>query len=352
MQLTPSLAAPRPVGQLVRWTASATDTVAGTLDYRFSIRPPGGVFRIVRDYGASKVLDWTPSTNEGIYEIQVTARNKTTEGTAVRTQMYTVSSRVTGGSPVVSSTAHPLVALYSAPPCPSGSRMRVRFQRAGDPYGQRTPLKACTPGFSMNFYIAGMLANTQYSIRHDLFTGPTVTTGPTLSFTTGSLPPDFPAATVRNPPDPPSSLEQPVVLNSFFRTPGTVYPTATDLEGRVIWYYPEKGPGVRRPVPGGTVLLHKEDLTLIEVDLVGNIVRETNVDRVSEQLVAMGKRPITSFHHETFRMPNGNTVILCNNEQIMNNVQGPGASRHSWRRYRCSRSESASSVVLGCVRSS
>jgi hypothetical protein len=38
----------------------------------------------------------------------------------------------------------------------------------------------------------------------------------------------------------------------------------------------------------------------------------------------MGKQPITGFHHESLRLPNGNTVILCYNERIMNDVQGPG----------------------------
>ena len=267
------------------------------------------------DFSPSKTFDWTPSEHEGGYEVRVTVRNKSTKATVVLTEMYMISSRVTGGVPVLSSTLHPLVALYSAPACPAGSEMRVRFQHAGETYGQKTPLKPCTPGFSMNFYLAGMLPNTQYSVKHDLFTGPMVRTSPTLSFTTGSVPAGFPNPTVRNPADPPTSLEHPILLSA------NGY--ATDLRGRIVWYYPVTGIGVRRPIPGGTFLTNRGSF-LEEVDVVGGLIRQTNVARVSEQLVAMGKQPVTGFHHESFRLPNGNTAVLGFVERIMNDVQGPG----------------------------
>jgi arylsulfate sulfotransferase len=338
IQLTPSPAQPQPVGTKITWTASATDTAAGTLDYRFSIRKPGGAFTIVRDFGSSplaKVHDWTPGEYEGVYDVRVTVRNRTTNVSADRTVMYTVTSRVTGSGPVVSPTSHPLVALYSAPPCPAGSRMRVRFQRSGDPYAQMTPFKPCTPATSMNFYVAGMVASTQYSMKHDIFTGPSVQTGPTLLFTTGTLPFTFPQTTVLNPADPPSSLQQPILLHSFFsQDANPKFFTATNLSGQVVWYMPQPGQtggggGLRyRPVQGGTFLQERAvtgmGSNLQEIDLLGGIVRETNIVRVNDQLVAMGQQPITSFHHDAFRLPNGYTAALVSNERLLVDVQGPG----------------------------
>jgi hypothetical protein len=196
----------------------------------------------------------------------------------------------------------------------------VRFQRVGDALGQSTPFKNCRAGLTMNFYIAGMLANTQYSMRHDIVTGPRVTTSSPLPFTTRTPTGISFPTTVVDPADAPSSLQHPVVLFASGH--------ATNVSGQIIWYLP--GAGVVRPVPGGTFLTtFNADSTdtyqrlIREYDLAGNIVRETNVGRVSEQLIAMGKRPIQAFHHEVFRMPNGRTVVLCGNERFLPGVQNP-----------------------------
>ncbi len=51
---------------------------------------------------------------------------------------------------------------------------------------------------------------------------------------------------------------------------------------------------------------------------------ETNAARVSEQLVALGRRPINAFHHEARPLPGGGILVLADNEEILTNVQGPG----------------------------
>ena len=63
---------------------------------------------------------------------------------------------------------------------------------------------------------------------------------------------------------------------------------------------------------------------LREIDLEGNAIRETNVDRVSEQLIDMGHQAITSFHHDIIKLPNGNLIALASNERLLTDVQGPG----------------------------
>ena len=86
----------------------------------------------------------------------------------------------------MSATAHPLVALYSAPLCPAGSTMRVRFKLVADIAWQSTNLKSCGTA-TMNFYIGGMRATSTYQLRHDVIAGARITTGPTLTFTTGAV---------------------------------------------------------------------------------------------------------------------------------------------------------------------
>ena len=179
----PCLAAPRPVGTLVRWTASATNTAASTLDYRFSIRPPGGVFRTARDYGRHRR-----------------------------------SGQLARSLPEVAATAF-----------------------------LSSPLKIRLIG--------------------------------------------------------PSSIEQPVLVHLHSderpRSPGCHRSGLGELYS------------IRRHKGAEYVVLHPS-------------WARRNITRVSEQLVAMGKQQITSFHHDSFRLPNGNTAILCSTERIFKNVQGQG----------------------------
>ena len=71
-------------------------------------------------------------------------------------------------------------------------------------------------------------------------------------------------------------------------------------------------------MPGGTVLLlggrqvvPGSGVTLREVDLAGDTVRETNVDAVNAQLAAMGQQTIAAFSHDVQRLPNGDTAVLA-----------------------------------------
>jgi hypothetical protein len=327
-QLSPSLSSPRPVGTTVTWTAAATDTNPGAFEYQFSVRLSGGVYTVVRDFATSNSFKWTPSEREGSFDIQVDARNMSTGEAAQLSVSYSVTSRVTGDSAVISTTGNPLVALYSAPPCDAGS-MRVRFWRTGDFTSQTTPWKSCLSGVSRNFYVAGMLPATAYSMRHEVSSDPAapVTAGPTLSFTTGALPAGFapPASSVVTPSAGDSG--QDVLLHSLLNRASRPFITATDLSGALLWYY-DNDISVQyatRPVGGGTLLLVRDAQRGVrEIDLAGNTVWDTNLKAVSDQLVLRGAHPITSFHHEARRLPDGKTVVLAGTERVLSDVQGPG----------------------------
>jgi arylsulfate sulfotransferase len=106
---------------------------------------------------------------------------------------------------------------------------------------------------------------------------------------------------------------------------------ATDLDGNAIWYYPDSTLFLTSAQAGGYFFAIHEDLgddqsrQIMRVfDLTGTTVQETNAARVSEQLVALGKRPINAFHHEARRARNGNILVLASVEQILTDVQGPG----------------------------
>src|SRR5207302_5330894 len=102
-------------------------------------------------------------------------------------------------------------------------------------------------------------------------------------------------------------------------------PLATDLTGRVVWYYDVSQSGFTRTgigqslVPGGTVLAQRVDRyaplpcardVLREIDLAGNAVRETNIAAVNPQLAALGYNPLLGFTQDVQRLPNGGTAAI------------------------------------------
>ncbi len=327
VSLDPSDQAPVQVGTVVRWDTTVLEADEGTLWYRYRVRSAGSDFRIVRDYGPDSALEWTANEHEGDYEIEVSVRNQETGETVTTYLPYQFASRVSADQPVISPTRNPLVFLYSAPPCPAGSRMRVQFQSAGGA-AQNTPTKACTPDRSMNFYLAGMRANTSYSARHTVESGALSWDGPTLSVTTPDGPiPDtavIDAAVEKRPPGPAASG---VLLQASL----SKAPLATDLDGNVVWFYPGDANPMTRPGPGGHFFLiiqqageGTERQLLREIDLAGVVIVETNAARINEQLLALGMNTITAFHHEARRLQDGTALVLANTERILTDVQGPG----------------------------
>ena len=123
--------------------------------------------------------------------------------------------------------------------------------------------------------------------------------------------------------------------------PGVADPFATDLSGRVVWYYDPQQAGLSNVmpnsiVPGGTMLLLGSDgLTqsssmpgsldvLREIDLAGDTIRETNVDAINAQLQTLGQEHIYELHHEALRLPAGNTAVLGQTMQTINGTDVVG----------------------------
>jgi len=320
--LTPSMPSPAPLATMITWNAAVSNPATDVIWYRFRVREAGGDYTMIRDYSPLASLDWTASDHEGVYEMEVSAKDRQTGDLASTSSVFQMLSRVTSGGPEISPTAHPLVFLYSAL-CPGGSQMKVQFQ-APDGVIQETPYKACQAGRSMNFYLAGLRAGTAYVARHIINSNGQLTTGPDLIFGMTQAAPGLFTETVVQPPA--AAVSSPILLGSSLG--GAV---AHDLEGHVVWYSNNGIYLVTRPEDGGyfwgTIESEQFDVSqqvIRKFDLVGMTVLETNAARVNEQLAAMGQRPITGFHHEARTLPDGKIAALAGVEQILTDVQGPG----------------------------
>ena len=326
--LTPSGPSVPLVGSPVTWTATASGD-GTTPVYQFNVEPPGGTFQVVQDYSGSNSFTWNPM-QQGTFNIEVIVKDSYSATTGDSTSAsYTAQSRVVGNTAVISAMSNPLVALYSAPPSP-GSSMYVQFAQLGpNPSWQNTSPEAIVPGESTNFIVAGMLPNTTYLMRDVLSDG---TASTPLAFTTGSLPSylTFPNFTVPGPPAPGTDLSQNMIFHMGVSAAKSIFvdTVATDLNGNVEWYYDQVANSFPsfavNTVSGGTVLLLGGQVrggadadTLREVDMAGDLVRETSINAVNAELAAMGVNTITDFTHDAVRLPNGDTAVLALDDKVI-----------------------------------
>jgi len=329
-QFSPSVPSPQPVGTLITWTATASDPDPGTLTYAFNVGLLGKTLALVRDFGYGNSFPSYPPLIEGNYQVKVTVRNNSTGKTATATQNFTATPIANGTQPVViSATANPLVGLFSATACTASDTMFVAFQSAGGSV-QQTPSKPCN-GNTMNFYVAGMQATTQYSMTGIIMNGgQKVGQTPTQTFTTGAIPSSvqIPTITVVN-PAPAAAASEPILVHAYLF--GNDVTTGTDLNGNIIWYYQPYDAEIglmTRPLPGGYFWFIGATSTdpylqpLREIDVAGNTVIETNVGRLNEQLVAAGQMPLTDCDHELRSLPNGNILLIGSLDKVLgSNIQ-------------------------------
>jgi hypothetical protein len=318
-----------PVGVPVVWTAAAAGHGASPV-YQFRVRPAGGEARVVQDFSPSHRLTWNPLL-EGRYAVEVTVKNSV-DAPAGETARVTqlARSRVAGpgSAAVISRTANPLVALYSAGAAPGGSvYVQFRPQGSAGPWTATAP-REVVPGRSTNILVAGLRPNTTYLMRHVRNDG---TASAPRAFRTGGLPAGltFPTFRVERGPDAGTDPARGLVYHVGINAPaGHVNTVATDLAGDVAWYYDPAANGFLSYsptlVPGGTALLIGDDQdgvgganTLREVDLAGNTLRETNVGAINAQLAARGLAPVLNFHHDALRLPDGRTAVLSSSERTI-----------------------------------
>ncbi len=324
---TASVNPPQQVGTTVTFTTVASDTSAGNLRYRFRLRLNGGPYATIIDYGPSKTFAWTPAVTEGNFDVEVSVLNRATSSTATMAMPYAITPRAMGGTPVVTPTNHPMVALYSAPPCAAG-QMRVRFKAASESYWHSTSNKPCNGNTSMNFYIGGMYASTMYTLRSDVINGVQIKTSADLTFTTraASPSPGLPATSASIPLPAQTSLTEGITLLAPL-SPNLTY--AVDSTGKLVWYLPGDYFHLTRPAPGGTFLVVYEPTVDLansgfrEYDIAGNVLKQTNIEQINSQLAQMGVGyTINTVHHDVRRLENGNYLMLAMTE-LLSGAQPP-----------------------------
>jgi hypothetical protein len=305
--------APQLIGTSIAWTVTATDSNPGPLAFQFNVATPNGQLILAKDFNlgtlssgtwTSPTFTWVPTGIEGTYKVQVVVKDFTSGESASKTGSYQVNPLVTGSAPVVTTTGNPLVALFSAPSCASGSSMRIAFHQQGNTTLSNTNWVKCHPPNTMTFEVAGMYASTTYYMYSQTRTSTgKITKGSTLSFTTGPLPTNltFPTFTVKVPPGSQADTTDSMILMNPDRLGGQPERpnVATDLSGNIMWYYNGSVPQcMTRPIPGGGIQAIETgaawnpasgDKQLFQqIDLAGNIVRETNTGAIQQQLLALG----------------------------------------------------------------
>jgi arylsulfate sulfotransferase len=335
LHLRSTLPSPQPLGVVIGLTPRLENVSKGMLVFRYSVSVNGGPFHIVRDFSQDASFIWAPELYEHAATIRVTARNNESKETAEDEMRFQIASRIKGKAPVVTPSSHPLVALFSAPPCPAGTSFRVAFHAEGEEATSRTSAEPCRGTISSNVWVAGMRSDTVYQLRPEWMTGTRVALGDWAPFHTGLLDGDTAPVTITVPRVGGSPTSQPVLIHDAIALGGGKRPFATDLQGRVIWYLPATDDLVR-VLPGGHFLLlaegqnsvnnTKKEQLVREVDLVGNTIRETNAGRVAEQLVPYGihsdckiggQECVSGMHHEAIRLPNGHTMVIAGMERMM-----------------------------------
>ncbi len=322
MDLTVATSYPSPgaVGNPVTWIATVSETAPGTIWYRFRVRAPYGDYKMVRDFSPNPTLDFAALDHEGIYEAEITARHLDTGEIVTGVGAFEFLSRVTY-EPLVNATAHPLIFLFSTPPCQEGASMVVEF-RTGNAAATVTSAKPCDGALTMNFLLAGLRESTEYKAHYIVFNSSGQLRGNDLIFTTDAVPDAQPAPRVV------SSSATPSVSPFLLTSDGV----ATDLEGHQVWFSFTPLSNITRTEAGGYLWGYVEDPAvdvsyqlLRKMNLLGLTELETNAARVNEQLAALGKRPITSFHHEVRPMSGGRFLALAAVEEERSDVQGSGS---------------------------
>jgi arylsulfate sulfotransferase len=384
LSMAPSPAAPQVIGKVITWSATASDTHAGPLTFRYYVTAPGGNPLMVKDFlpgilrsgtWTAQPFTWMPTACtsimsagtdaftcepiEGTYSVEIVAKDAVTSETATKTVKFQVTPLATGSSPALKATSNSLVALFGVPPCSTGSSVRASFQ----PQSLATPATTtnwlpCHSTATANFEIAGVYPKTAYKIFAQTVTGSNIVNGPTLTYTTGALPSSisFPTFSVQSNTKPDTA--QPVILHNLVQLgSGKIYPdVATDLSGRIIWYYSANDLAntdlLTRPLQNGTFLSIEDNIAwnpatpsgqfLRQVDLAGNVIRETNTGALQQELIAIGAldgrscasiaKPapigsgcLGSFHHDAIQtlpptvnstLPGPFTAVIASVEKI------------------------------------
>ena len=212
----------------------------------------------------------------------------------------------------VTATANPQVAMYTLTP-PTGLNVFIQFG-TDTSYKLKTWTQPGPATGSLSFFVAGMLASTDYHMRAVVQAADGSTAASDLDhlFTTSAPTTVSPAMTVTTSPGmtPQPGIE---MLNLISGVVGMAQLAAVDLSGNVIWAY-TMGAGTLEGVhllPNGDFILGDFPSSIREIDLAGNIVRQETITQLNASLTAAGiAMTARAFHHDVIQVPNGRWIAL------------------------------------------
>ena len=180
--------------------------------------------------------------------------------------------------------------------------------------------------------VIGMRGERSHSITATLTNarGNSTTSDP-MTFETPAIPDTFPVpkVTTRNP----DAMEPGVTLfnvNGRWDAEGNSTPAnfapaiIVNDQGQIIWYYQPDGHKIHdvRRMPNGNFMYEIWPGTggLVEIDVLGNILRRWHFTGTATNIVE-GSIPIEtgSFHHDFTTLPNGNILLLSNENRVIDN---------------------------------
>jgi len=205
VQIFTDRTSPQPVGTVIGVSAVGKDEgepekYMPLLRYRFSVAEQGDTFRIVSDFNQNSEFAWRPELYEHDARLKVTVLNTKTKLTTDQEITFRIDPRASGKNSVAIHTSHPLVALFSSPACPDGSQFRVAFQRQGETLTRRTGPTPCHASHTSNLYVAGMRADSEYTLHPEIMTGDKIKEGAAVPFHTGLVNETFGRFSVAVPP--------------------------------------------------------------------------------------------------------------------------------------------------------
>ena len=215
----------------------------------------------------------------------------------------------------VTATINPQVALYTLN-LPPGTSAYIEFS-TDTSYNLKTWTQPAPATGPLTFFVAGMLASTQYHMRAVLpgANGAAVN-DLDHTFSTQAVPAvQVPALTTTTTPGmtPQPGVE---ILDLLNAPNGTAPLAAFDLSGNMVWSIPPiTGAQVEGPhlLPDGNFLFVAAPGSVEEIDLTGTVIRKETLAQLQTWLNNQGiNYTANQFHHDVIALPNGHWIALFN----------------------------------------
>jgi len=286
---------------------TATDS-AGDADVDWSVTSIPGVAGIASTYIDANGTFTAPTVTQPTSITVVATSHRDPTKTASATINVFPNGQVTA-------TNNPQVAQYTLN-LPSGTNAYIQFG-TDTSYKLNTWTQPAPASGPLSFYVAGMLASTQYHMRAVL-PGPngSMITDVDHTFTTQAVPaaqiPPVTTTTTQG-MTPQSGVE---VLDLLIGPSGSSPLAAFDLSGNLLWSYPALSSGSVQGVhllPNGHFLFGDSPSALMEVDLAGNTIQQETLAQLQTAFNNQGLNyTLNAFHHDVIGLPNGHWIALFN----------------------------------------